>query len=74
MADILDFQPEEPDVEGMTKAQLEAYQDELEARIAALDEKEPKNELSEAYEDWADRHEALEDLLDEVLDRLDECP
>ena len=27
---------------------------------------------SEAYELWGDRHEELEDLADEVLDRLDE--
>ena len=27
---------------------------------------------SEEYESWGDRHEALEDLTDEILDRLDE--
>ena len=27
---------------------------------------------SEAYEDWGDRHEALEDLADEIQDLLDE--
>ena len=27
---------------------------------------------SEAYDAWGDRHEALEDLADDILDRLDE--
>ena len=27
---------------------------------------------SEAYEDWGQRHEDLEDLVDDVLDRLEE--
>ena len=27
---------------------------------------------SEEYEAWGDRHEELEDLADEILDRLDE--
>lgn len=72
MEKIIAFQPEEPDVAAMDKAQLISYREELEAQIAALDEKEPRNQNSEAYEDWADRHEDLEDLLDEVLDRLDD--
>lgn len=72
MEKIIAFQPEEPDVAAMDKAQLISYREELEAQIAALDQKEPRNQNSEAYEDWADRHEDLEDLLDEVLDRLDD--
>ena len=27
---------------------------------------------SEAYEQWGEEHEALEDLVDELQDRLDE--
>ena len=27
---------------------------------------------SEAYDDWADRHEALEDIRDEIEERLEE--
>lgn len=56
----------------MTREELEAYRIDLEDRIAALDIREPKNQNSEAYEDWADEHEDLEDLLDEVLDQLDD--
>ena len=42
------------------------------ARIEDLDAAEPKNMNSEAYEEWGDLHEELEDLVDDVLDRLDE--
>jgi len=62
----------EPDIEAMDREALREYLKELQARVEELDEKEPRNMNSEAYEDWADRHEELEDLVDEVLDRLDE--
>ena len=39
---------------------------------AALDEEEPADMESEAYEAWGDRHEELEDLADELRDLLDE--
>ena len=73
---ILEFpagEPEQlPDVWDMTGEELAQYRRELEQQIAELDAREPKNMLSEAYEAWADRHEELEDLLDEVLDRMEE--
>lgn len=43
----------------------------LEDKIAQLDAREPANMESEEYEAWADEHEELEDLLDEILDLLD---
>ncbi len=43
----------------------------LRCQIAELDRKEPRNMESEAYEEWADAHEELEDLVDEILDQLD---
>ena len=43
----------------------------MRAEIAQRDEREPKNMASEAYEEWGDRHEELEDLEDEILDELD---
>ena len=46
--------------------------EQLRDKIAALDAAEPKNMNSDAYEEWGEEHEALEDLVDEVLDRLDE--
>ena len=42
------------------------------AQIAELDAKEPADMDSELYEAWAEEHEELEDLLDEILDLLDE--
>ena len=41
-------------------------------QIGALDEQEPADQMCEAYPSWADAHEALEDLLDDIDDRLDE--
>ena len=74
MAKIIELQDyfEEPDVDGMDKKELLAYLKTLRTRVEELDEQEPRNMNSEAYETWADRHEELEDLIDEVLDRLDE--
>ena len=39
--------------------------------LQALGAREPKNMNSEAYEEWADEHEELEDYLDEILDRME---
>ena len=68
---ILEF-PQAPDIQTMDIPALNAYLEQLRDKIAALDETEPKNMNSEAYEAWGEEHEALEDLVDEVLDRLDE--
>lgn len=72
LIDFEDFRPEEPDIDTMDRSALHAYLEQLRARIAALDETEPKNMNSEAYEEWGRLHEELEDLADDVLDRLDE--
>lgn len=61
-----------PDVEDMDFDQLQALKQQLMEKIAELDAHEPKNPQSEAYEQWGDAHEELEDLLDDVLDRLEE--
>lgn len=55
----------------MTKPQLEAYLAQLEGFLIQLDAREPKNENSEAFDDWAQEHEDLEDLIDDVRDALD---
>ena len=44
----------------------------VQSLIDRLDALEPQNENSEAYDDWADLHEDLEDVLDEILDMQDE--
>ncbi|MEI3112145.1 MAG: hypothetical protein V8S71_10175 [Oscillospiraceae bacterium] len=68
---ILEF-PQAPDVQSMNAPALTAYLEQLRDKIAALDAAEPKNMNSDAYEEWGAQHEELEDLVDEVLDRLDE--
>lgn len=74
MGELISFSREEEgfDVDRMSHEELEAARRELREKIAALDEQEPEDMESEEYELWADQHEALEDLEDEILDRLDE--
>ena len=62
------------DVDTMDREALLHFRDEIVGLLAALDKKEPKNMMSDAYADWADRHEALEDTLDDIDDRLDSLP
>ena len=73
MADIIDFSTrgEEPELDGMSREQLAAYLETVRERIARLYEEEPEDMESEAYEAWGDQHEELEDLADEIMDRLD---
>ena len=74
MAEIIDFptQNEEPEGDEMSREELLELLERVRGEIAALDAKEPKNMNSEAYEDWADRHEELEDQVDEILELLGE--
>ena len=66
-------QKEEPiDIYEMNLTQLQAHYAAMQEELHELDAKEPKNMNSEAYEEWADEHEELEDYLDEILDRLEE--
>lgn len=73
MAEIHRFDDfyQEPDLDGMDAEQLRAYLASVRARIGQLDEEEPEDMESEEYQEWGDRHEALEDLADEILDRLE---
>ena len=48
------------------------YLDTVRGWIDRLDEEEPEDMESEEYEAWGDRHEALEDLADDIVDRLEE--
>ena len=41
-------------------------------RIADLDEREPADMNSEEHEAWGDCHAELEDLADEIVERLEE--
>ena len=64
MGEILEFAAFQggEDLEGMGREQL----------LDRLDREEPEDMESEDYEDWARRHEALEDLADDILDLLEE--
>lgn len=63
---------EEVDLSLLDRDQLLERLARLREQIAQLNAAEPRNQNSEAYEAWGDRHELLEDLVDDVLDRLDE--
>ena len=56
----------------MDREELQACLQEVRERIADLDEREPADMNSEEYEAWGERHEELEDLADEIMDRLEE--
>ena len=73
MAEILKFSGdrEEPDIYSMDEAARRALLEDLREQIAQLDEAEPADMESEEYEVWGEAHEELEDLLDEVIDRLE---
>ena len=72
MAEIKALHPEFPDPRGMSKAELTEYRETVREWIARLDEEEPEDMDSEAYEEWGDRHEELEDLADEIMELLEE--
>lgn len=73
MANIIDFPqlPDWEDLETMSRQELLNCLETVQEQIARLDEEEPEDMDSEAYDDWGDRHEALEDLADEITDRLE---
>lgn len=59
------------DPNAMSPAELETAKSQVQEAIARLDALEPQNEQTEAYDNWADLHEDLEDLLDEIQDNLE---
>ena len=58
--------------EEMTLEQLYEYREQLMEDINELDGQEPFDESSEEFVAWAEEHEELEDLLDDVVDRIEE--
>jgi len=75
MDKIIDFNQfaDTPDIFSMDRNALLQYLAALRAQIGELDAGEPADMESEEYEIWGERHEELEDLIDEVLDLLDEA-
>ncbi|MBS6215313.1 MAG: hypothetical protein KH704_00095 [Clostridiales bacterium] len=74
MSDIIDItafrSPAAPEEDG--RQALLARLTQVKEQIARLDLEEPEDMASEAYEIWGGRREALEDLADDLMDRLDE--
>ena len=66
------FLARQPDLGALGREELEDYLDTVRGWIDRLDEEEPEDMESEEYEAWGDRHEALEDLADDIVDRLEE--
>ena len=60
-----------PDPEDMEEADLKSYLKQLRQQLAVLDEQEPEDMDSEAYDAWAREHEAMEDDIDDVMDALE---
>ena len=73
MAQIIPFPADagESSLESLSREELLALAQELREKLAALDAREPEDIMSKAYERWGERHEALEDELDDLLDLLD---
>ena len=69
---IADFLDSLPDISQMDADTLKAYRLQTQRAIQDLDELEPRSQDSEAYALWADLHEELEDVLDEILDCLED--
>ena len=65
------FLDRQPDLGAMGREELEDYLDTVRSWIDRLDEEEPEDMESEEYEAWGDRHEALEDLADDIMDQLE---
>ena len=59
------------DPDTMDPEELRAYLSDIREELEAMDEDEPEDETSEECVDWAEEHEALEDLVDEIIDRLE---
>lgn len=64
---------EEPDIDEMTIEELQKYQAHLEQQIVEMDENESEAQESEEFDEWAEQHEKLEDMLDDVMDKLGFC-
>lgn len=72
MGDVMEYLASAWDrLDQMDETALRSLLRAVEERLSNLDAEEPEDMDSEAYEEWADRHEELEDLADELMDRLE---
>lgn len=74
MADSILYFPQKElenlNLEEMSLEDLVALQEKLMDRMGALSEIEPEDMDSEAFEQWSEQYEKLEDLADDVADLL----
>lgn len=66
------FLEDVPDIDELDAQELAQYRVLTQQMIADLDALEPRSEKSEAYDHWAELHEDLEDVLDEILDCMED--
>lgn len=60
------------ELEELTLDELYEVRKQILADLAELDEKMPFDEGSDTFADWAEGHEDMEDLLDDVVERIEE--
>ena len=59
------------DPKTMEPEELRAYLEDVRCELETMDEEEPEEETGEEFVDWAERHEELEDLADEIVEQLE---
>ena len=59
------------DPKTMELEELRAYLEDVRCELETMDEEEPEDETGEEFVDWAERHEELEDLADEIVEQLE---
>lgn len=59
------------ELEELTLDELYEVREQILTDIADLDGKMPFDEGSDAFADWAEEHEDMEDLLDDVVERIE---
>ena len=69
---IAAFLDDLPDFGDLDMEELEQYRERTAQAIRELDALEPRSQTGEAYEQWAELHEDLEDVLDEILDCMED--
>ena len=61
----------ERDWEALDREGLLRALEQVRTQLRQMDEEEPEDMESEAYQIWGEAHEELEDQADELLERLD---
>ena len=59
------------DPKTMEPEELRAYLEDVRCELETMDEEEPEDVTGEEVVDWAERHEELEDLADEIVEQLE---